>query len=72
MINIDTEAWDNHAFEVEATTSGQALARVLTEIDAFDNERVLHSIHVGPASESPTSDEEMASWPAEDHFKRLR
>jgi hypothetical protein len=71
MINIGTEACDCHAFEVDAATSGQALALVLVELDAFANERVLHSIHVGPARQTPTSDEEIASWPAEDNFKRI-
>ncbi len=71
MISVDTEAWTPNNFEVEAATSGAALSRVLTELDAIRTERVLHSIHVGPAYDAPILDEEIAAWPVEDHFKRL-
>ncbi len=71
MISIDTEGSNSNNFEVKAVTSGAALSRVLTDLDAIRTERVLHSIHVGAASTVPVTDEEMASWLAEDHFKRL-
>ena len=71
MISIDTGAWNSNNFEVEATTSGRAVVRVLEELRALDTERVLHLIHIGPPSDLPTTDEERALWAAEDHFERL-
>ncbi len=71
IISVMTEVGIPNNFEVEAATSGAALSRVLTELDAIQTERVLHSVHVGAAYDAPTSDEEMARWPAEDHLRRL-
>jgi hypothetical protein len=72
MINLDTEAWTPNNFEVEAATSGRAVVRVLEKLRALDTERILHSIHVSPPYDSPTTDEEMASWNVENHFLRLQ
>jgi hypothetical protein len=71
MINIDTNAWHENVFEVEALTSGEALIKALLHLDAVRTERVLHSIHVGAAQDAPTTTKEMESWPKEDWFARL-
>lgn len=70
MIHVDTEAWTLNNFDVEAPTSGAALVAVLRHLGAIEQERLLHSIHVGPPG-PPVSDAEMEAWPKEDHFIRL-
>ena len=62
MINIDTNAWDQNAFEVEALTGGEALVKVLLHLDAVRTERGLHSIHVGAAQDAPTSRWNLGQW----------
>jgi hypothetical protein len=78
MITIDGEVGlpgsrtlREHTFEVEALTSGAALVRALEELDAIQTERVLRVAIVSQSYESPTTAEEMAAWPPDDHFKRL-